>query len=723
MDELDNIDDLLGSPDELAKELNEDQQPERTSQAATDEVSFKAFGKEPETLSPDDVQEAPEKGVMPPEAQHLTYMMARNMQAAEAERLVRAGWIYGEKHDAALRESPALRPFEGMDYEQKRPYLDASANAVMVLLDGDFTLQPSQDPQIPLPDGIRKDAETLLVSRGRSAEDARAAIDAIEAAGYSVEKAPSKDMRKMEAYFKMAAGGIEPSSEDARTLIRSTVNMALKEGIAYDEINAFIKAKNDTYGVTAALISPESEARRMIAEMTAEYERSFDETMASSPSLPVTVPGLRNRILSDGDFLRVYGDAVRAARKKVVPKIEELKDPGLRKALYEKLDAFEHGEFFERRRKETSGLTGSWKTRLDQAVEASDALNKCREDYRLAMERWTAFKWYEKIFIPKPLNPVEEIRTLEQRRNDAVAALSGAWKTDHASGLLRIDEESGCAVQASLSLSEKGRPVLSLKRMVAGELVEESKLAFLRDGSCREVLSSVNEGASSKAKMQLTKMRAVFRINEEELKTELSSATVLARQYRLVQEQKNALALKYSLLQIREKLEDHRMDMERESQRSKEERRRMQKDRKDAEERKEKMPTLHPHLAGDITPKDVEILKAYRLQGGRGKDLQNIIDSLKEKKEIVVEGTVTHRRTHSWDPPTVPTDRVYIGLRFAADGHIKIFNPVSGRDMGDVRTVLSMPHNLDFGGTAKKNAAARRAEAEKAMKSRTRKAM
>ncbi len=671
------------TPDERAPE---GQDGPAEPAADTEEVTQEESAREPEKAISSDGK------TMPPQAQQLTYIMAQQMHAAETARLIRDGWSLGEKLDEAKKESPVLRPFDKMSYQQKSSYLDGSANAVMALLGADFILEPSANPEMAIPSGQRKEAEKTLAGLGWTAADVNAAIDAIEAAGYVVKKGPTKGVKMMDAYFTMATEGQPVSPEEAEPIILSTLNMARKEGLPLSDMNVFLRAKNAEYGYRPPMpmLTPQSEADRIAESLKAEYEASWTETLQRTPTSPVSVPGLQRTVLSDNDFLAVWGDAVRDARMKVVARTSAVRDPEIRKLVFASLSAFEHGDFFDRHQKEETAVGGRWKEALDAVMEATAAIDAKRSQYDTDLRRWRAFKWYEKVFIPRPTAPTAAIAELEERRLTIVEKMRQAYAEDH-NVLMQPDPAGTFTITPTLSLSKQGRPVLTLERKLADGTKETSTLLFMKDGTVRDVTDTA--AGTKPEPRRITQAEAVLRQREEQLIEELKAAATLARQYRISEERRRELLPKNDMNEVYRLLEKRRLEKEAVGKTALAiaELRRRQR-----QEQQETMPSLHPNLAGNISQKDVDILKAYRLNGGRGKDLQGVIDSLKEKQQIVVDGTMTYRRTHSYDPATVPTNRVMIGLRLGADGHISVFNPVNGAEIGPVRQVFGTKKNLDF---------------------------
>ena len=655
-------------------------------------------------------------GGMSPEAQALTYTMARQMQAEDAARKLRDGWSYASTEDVSKKESPALRPFDKLDYGAKKPYLDASANAVMLLLDKDFTLSVAAPGGQAIPPDVRLEAEAALMAAGRTREEAAAAIDAVSASGFTIGKAPSKGLRLMEAYFEMASQKSVSGAEEAETYILSTVNMARKKGYSFEDINVFIKEKNEMYGSRVAMLSADGEKNRLLESFKAEYESAYEEALRGFPTTPFSVPGTSRTVLGDYDFYNVYNAALEDARSRTVPRIEALPEQELRDALYAEMDRFERDEFFTRHRAEDSGIKGQWKEAMDEAVAASEALSRKNKEYSAAMQKWRGYKWYEKLFIPKPERPAEELKVLEQRRNEAVRKLSAAWRQDHPSFQVMGPEGRQSVVSTTVSLSQKGRPVLSLKERDAEgrETVLLTQL-FMRDGSVRDVTNL--DGASPEDRVRISKMNQVLRERNAALSEEVKVAATLAMAHRLSEARREELTSTAGLQEVRRERAQVR---ENGLTATEELRQRLDKEREFVRQRAETVrqeqetgPSLHPNLAGDITPKDVEILKAYRLNGGKGRDLQGIIDALKEKKEIVVTGTMTFQRTHSYDPVVLPVQTVCVGLRLGAGGSLIVFNPNNRKELGTVRNVLSqVPYDSAFIVNPREERARRRREAQ-----------
>lgn len=657
----------------LDKNLDEERKSDRETDA--DDLS-------PDTLSDRyDPQPAPE-GKMPPEAQRLTYLMAKEMQTSEAGRLAATGWTYAPALNASKKESPALRPFDKMESEQKRPYLDKAANAVMVLLDNGYSLSPSSEPDVAISADIRQNVERVLVREGRTAEESRKAVDAIEAAGFSVVPGPSKGLKMMEAYFEMATNGGPDNAEDARVAILSSINMARKQGIRLGDINAFIKEKNAQYGTDVRQITKEEEKQRLIGLLKAEYEKSWNVAYQVAPLSYVDVPGSEMKIMRESDFMRVYIDAVNDTRKSLVPQLEKIRDAGLRKEVYETLADFEKKDFFTGHLETECCIKDGWKEKFDEAIGVSKEIAALREKEAGSLKQWENYRWYEKIFIPKP-RPDERLeKELLSRQKDASEAVSDAYGSAHA-------DDTEKDVQVSIDMDNGEGPVLSLKLVENGRIVEETKTLVRQDGSTMELSL---DGEYYPAYVLSKSMGR----KKEELLQELKAAMVLSAQYQMSQEQRKELALPKDMKDIYQEQELRRSEVMQDLKTLRGGDLRKEKEL-DHRRKDEEIPSLHPNLAGDITPKDVYILKAFMLKGSDGKGLQDIIDALKEKKAIVFDGTMAESRMHPWDTSYLEK-KVYIGLRLGATGNVIVTNPISGKDIGTVRSVFGYEKDLDFSG-------------------------
>ncbi len=631
-------------------------------------------------------------GTMPPEAQELTYLLARQMQSRESARLLEDGWTPGDAHDEERKVSPSVLPFGRLSESQRKEWLDGASNAVMALLDGGYDVGRSETPDIALADDMRAEAVGLLVSAGRSRDAADAAVDAIEAAGFTIRRGPSKAMRRMESYFEMTMGGRMEDLTDIPTYVMATVNMARGEGIAMDEVNAFIDAANRRYnlapaGLAVKPLTRASEEERIFRDMCRIYDRSFDDERRARvfAGAAVTADG---RLSEDG-AAAVARKAVERSREKVLPMLLSLND-GMSGDLAGRLEDYERLSV-ERFQCRELGYGGRWKEELDAAAACGRRLRELQEDYDDRMLRWNNYRWYEKVFIPRPDPPRSEVVDgLRKEMLTHAAEYAERFNADRGASLVYRLADGTLAKVSMQVQDDSGLPVLTVSRRRGMEYTTERRL-YLADGSftatskTRETASPADAG-----RIPVTDISdRDFAVKVGDLQAEVEMALFATRDR---QAPAPARATQASLTETLEAARTHGVPAPGRGKDAEESRR-----ARPERERDEEMPALHPHLAGDITPRDVEILQAFRLHGGRGEDFKKMIEDLKDKRVVMYTGPVTYRRTHPWDEGVnVETRRVSIMLRLGADGWLRVCNPNNGAELGYPEKVLGSNQRLDY---------------------------
>lgn len=641
-----------------------------------------------------------QRKTMPDHAQELTFLMAKSTQEIRTQRLLADGWSPGEKYDKATKTSPDIKPFSRLEESRRKEYLDGAASAVMALMDEGFVVSRSETPDVALSDTVRQDITAFLVSTGRDAAAANETVDAIEAAGFTIRRGPSKALRRMEAFFEMSSQGRVADGDEAVIFLQSTVNMARKEGMDIADINAFIRQKNDEYGIHVEGLDRRSEVRRVIESLRRDYDEAFEierrERIAGGA--PVVVGGSLARA---SDITAVTAFAVERARRSVVPKLLAMKDGALREEALASLSEYETSlsQAFERRE---LGYGTEGKRALDSAARCDREIQRLQEDASERLMRWKGFRWYEKIFIPRP-DGVDRARLaeLQERRTKAMAEYVRLLNKEIDAERLYILPD-GSVARLTVQIRD-GQPAVALS-FRSETSSQTSRRLFLADGSFREMTVTAE---ASRLDMDTSSLHPATREGlqkkMEDLSQQVSKALADVRESR---EQVSSSPLSVTTTSLSQAYENavHREALE--GPAAQQQLRRERQEKKDAEaarraalDKKEEMPSLHPHLAGDITPREVEVLMAYRLYGGKGEDFKKMIEDLKEKRRVVYEGTATWRRTEAWDGPDVPTKRVFIGLRLGGDGLVYVYNPNTSQDLGRVSDVLGSGRNLNFGGT------------------------
>lgn len=630
---------------------------------------------------------------MPPEAQRLTFEMARGLQQADQKRYLDEGWTLAEKHDVAAKETPYIKTFDRLDSDQKRPYFDTAANAVMVLLEEGYSLSPSATPETPLPDDVRRSAEDALVSAGRTRKDASAAVDAIEAAGFSIGMPLSPDLKQMDGFYEMS---LPEMGGDEDAAVTATLNMARKEGFSLRDMNAFLQGLNNTRVIDGRspvpLLTVEGEAQRLAAAIAKDYEKAYAghrDDMVAAQGAAVTPEG---RLLDRAQEALATRRAVETARQQILYKLDAVRDAEMRSRV---LGAVAEAEkaFMAKAAPEGAVAEKAWTRTLALAKKKDEEIRDLHENHEKAVRKWQRLRWYEKIFIPRPLAPdkknlqalqEEKMALLEQCRlefnkeNDAIRAMT---------------LPDGTYAKIGMQIKD-GAPVLTLAKEFDGA-VSTTQRVMLADGTFQELSAAMEQTPVSE------ELRAAAApVTEAAMLRRYESLTQeLAREMESRQEETHEEARKDRVqsVSLEEAYAAHREHEERREahreQRSEAERKEEQREQaRRKKENDEWMPSLHPNLAGDISQKDVDILMAFRFNGGRKEDVQSMIDSLKEKKNVVYTGFVTYRPAESYDGNRyIPVRKVSIGLRLGSDGHITVYNPATGKDMGPVRKALASP--------------------------------
>ncbi len=630
---------------------------------------------------------------MPPEAQRLTFEMARGLQQADRKRYLDEGWTLAEKHDGAAKETPYVKTFDRLDSDQKKPYFDTAANAVMVLLEEGYSLSPSATPETPLPDDVRRAAEDTLVSAGRTRKDASAAVDAIEAAGFSIGMPLSPDLKQMEGFYEMSLPEME-GDEDAA--VTATLNMARKKGFSLKDMNAFLQGLNNTRAIDGRspvpLLTVEGEAQRLAAGIAGDYEKAYArhrDDISAAQGAAVTPEG---RLLDRDREALAVRRAVETARQGILYKLDAIRDADMRGRVLVSVAEAEKA-FMAQAAPEGAAAEKAWTRTLALAKVKDEEMRDMREAHEEAVRRWRGLRWYEKIFIPRPLAPDgKRMRELQEEKAALLEQCRQEFNREN-DDIRAMVLPDGTYAKIGMQVRD-GSPVLAMATEREGQ-VSTTQRIMLADGTFRELSAAAERD----------------RVSEEARAAAepVTEAALLRRYESLTQELSREMERRVEDVRedtVREKTMPVSLEEAYAAHRGHEERREAQQEQRSEAERKDEqreqarrkkeddewMPSLHPNLAGDISQKDVDILMAFRFNGGRKEDVQGMIDSLKEKKNVVYTGFVTYRPAESYDGNRyIPVRRVSIGLRLGSDGHITVYNPATGKDMGPVRKALASP--------------------------------
>lgn len=643
-------------------------------------------------MAQENIKPQPQRS-MPPEAQRLTFEMARGLQQADQKRYLDEGWTLSQKHDDAAKETPYVKTFDRLDSDQKKPYFDTAANAVMVLLDEGYKLSPSPSPEIPLPSDVRRSAEEALVAAGRSKGDARSAVAAIEAAGFMIEIPMSPELKKMDAFYDMS---LPEMGGDEDAALTATLNMARKEGFSMKDINVFLKEKNEERQADGLrplpLLTKEGEAQRLAGVIAKEYDKAYEkhrDEMVARAGAAVSVDG---RLLDRAQDALATKRAVETARQEILYKLDAVKDAEMRGLAVAAVSKTETA-FMERVEQEAAPIEKPWMKTLSLAKQKDEQIRDLHEKHETAMKRWRRLRWYEKIFVPRPLAPDKKVLSeLQEEKADLLEQCRQEFNRENDDVRTVVFPDGGFS-KIGMQIRD-GNPVLAMSTQRDG-LVSTTQRIMLADGTFEE-LSSTSERESvpdSVREVARPSTEAAMLRLYESLTQELSREMERQDEDRredVRQEKIQTVSLEEAYAAHREFLE--RRETEKEAVRTEETRERHQETQRRKREDAEWMPSLHPNLAGDISQKDVDILMAFRFNGGRKEDVQHMINTLKEKKEIVYTGFVTYRPTEAYDGERlIPVRKVSIGLRVGANGNIQAFSPSTGKILGPVDKALSSP--------------------------------
>jgi len=627
---------------------------------------------------------------MTPEQQRLTFEVARGLQAGAAKRYLADGWSLSEKHDETTRETPLVKSFDRLSDDQKKPYYNGAANAVMQLLEEGYGLAPSETPDIPLPEDIRKSAERSLVAGGRTEAEARDAVDAIEAAGFAIAAPLSPEMKKMQGYYKMSV--VEMGDE--KFAVSATINMAFKEGIRYEDINAFLQQRNASVADMGGralhpLLSEQDAADWIVKDLSKEYAKAlnFHRDEAARRGAAVLPDG---SLADASENALASRRAIETARETIIPALGRVPEP-LRTGVIKGLMS-EEGRFASKMSDDVSVGSQRWMDTLAKAREKDMEILDIKEEHEAAMRRWKNLKWYEKVFVPRPLPPDKKtLDTLMKEREDLMAQCRMEFNEDNdAVRTMRLAD--GSVAKIGMRVDDGN---LSLLMAVDRDgLMQMTQRVFLPGGSYNE-LSASKEMARSAAVQALAGSAEL--VPEDVLMQRFDTMTRTIKEEMELSPQDRLSSKKDSAESVVSLEEAYAAHERYQKERALAEERKTETEGKEkaAEERKEQgewMPSLHPNLAGDISQKDVDILMAFRFNGGKKEDVLGMIDSLKEKKQIVYTGFVTYRPAEGYDGNRyIPVKHVSIGLRLGNDGHITVYNPNTGKDLGSIRKALASP--------------------------------
>lgn len=632
---------------------------------------------------------------MTPEQQRLTFEMARGLQETAARQYLDDGWSLAERHDEAARETPLVKSFDRLDSEQKKPYFDTAANAVMQLLDDGFSLAPSQEPEMPLPLNVRKAAEEALMRGGRTLAEAQGAVDAIEAAGFSIGMPVNRSLQKMEAFYEMSMTEMDG---DMHAAITATKNMALRSGFPVKEINAFLTHRNDELMASGSslekLLTTDDVVRWKARDLTREYDKAYASfrEQAAARGAAVAPDG---RLLDEAEHALAAKRATEKARGAILGPLYGIKDEGLREGVIAILEQKERSLLGGR--EETAPADDRrWAATLGEARKVEERMLEMQEKHAEAVKRWKALRWYEKVFVPRPLPMDQKAMQELQQEHDALLERCRREFNESVEGRRAMRLEDGTVVKIGMQVAD-GRPSLTLALDRDG-VVETTQRLFLADGSFTELTAAVQMQRTAKMaglakEAELVTMATALRRFESMTQTverEMDRSRDPQRQEQRIREE--------PVVSLRQAYEAYDRAMDASLTRT-EERRQVQEQAEKAERQRvqkkeddEWMPSLHPNLAGDISQKDVDILMAFRFNGGKKEDVQSMIDSLKEKKQIVYTGYITYRPAEGYDGARyIPVKHVAIGLRVGSDGRINVYNPNTGKDMGPIRKALASP--------------------------------
>ena len=643
-------------------------------------------------MAQENIKPQPQKA-MPPEAQRLTFEMARGLQQADQKRYLDEGWTPSQKHNDAAKETPYVKTFDRLDSDQKKPYFDNAANAVMVLLDGGYKLSPSASPETPLPEDVQRSAVDALVAAGRTKADAKAAVDAIEAAGFSIELPLSQDLKKMSGFYEMS---LPEMGDDEDAAVTATLNMARKEGFSLKDINTFLQELNKqrvSDGLNPVpLLTKEGEAQRLAADIAKDYEKAYArhrDEMVGAQGAAVMPDG---RLLDRAQDALATRRAVETARQEILYKLDAIKDADMRNIVLGNVSSAEKA-FMAKAAPEEVAKEKTWTKTLALAKKKDEQIRELHETYEKAFKKWQRLRWYEKIFIPRPLAPdKKKLQELQEEKQDLLEQCRLEFNKEN-DGIRAMTLPDGTYAKIGMQIKD-GNPVLTLAKEFDGAVATTQRI-MLADGTFQELSAAMEQTPVSeelRAAAEPVTEAAMLRRYEsltQELTHEMERQEEEARED--VQKAKEQTISLEEAYEAHQKYEE-RHEVRQEQQKEAEQRKEYQEKARRRKEDDEWMPSLHPNLAGDISQKDVDILMSFRFNGGRKEDVQGMIDSLKEKKNVVYTGYVTYRPAESYDGNRyIPVRRVAIGLKLGNDGHITVYNPATGKDMGPVRKALASP--------------------------------
>ena len=160
----------------------------------------------------------------------------------------------------------------------------------------------------------------------------------VEGGGLTVEwDGRTQGQRNIEEYFNALGGETDP-----HLYAPLTVNRALKEGLAYGDINAFISYANTTYGLTMPQVSKDRELEKLRPQIRNIYEKAFVEEMKDAPKKrDLPLPEMANaemarmnfktKQMDEVTFQNIEATAMAKARTEAGQRLAKIADAELRK--------------------------------------------------------------------------------------------------------------------------------------------------------------------------------------------------------------------------------------------------------------------------------------------------------------------------------------------------------------------------------------------------------